>query len=130
MMLRKALTPRGLQCEYRSMDAVAAVEMFGEAWASHDLERTLSLITEDCVFDATGPAPDGTRSVGRAAIRDAWGPIFADSTSLFEVESTFVLGDHVVQQWRYSWADGHVRGIDLFRVEGNLIAEKHSYVKG
>jgi uncharacterized protein (TIGR02246 family) len=112
------------------MDALAVVETFGEAWASHDLERTLSLITDDCVFDATGPAPDGIRSVGRAAIRDAWAPIFEDASSLFEVESTFVLGDHVVQQWRYSWGDGHVRGIDLFRVEGNLVAEKHSYVKG
>ena len=112
------------------MDALAVVEVFGEAWVNHDLERVLTLITDDCVFDATGPAPDGTRSEGRAAIRAAWAAIFEDSSSHFEVESTFVFDDRVVQQWRYSWADGHVRGVDLFRVEGNLVAEKHSYVKG
>jgi len=35
-----------------------------------------------------------------------------------------------VSRWRYDWADGHVRGIDVFRVEGTLVAEKASYVKG
>ena len=112
------------------MDAQAVVAMFGEAWVNHDLEGVLNLITDDCVFDATGPAPDGTRSVGRVEIRAAWAPIFEDASSLFEVESTVALDDYVVQQWRYSWSDGHVRGIDLFRVEGDLVAEKHSYVKG
>ena len=112
------------------MNAVDVVERFGSTWAEHDLETALSMLTDDSVFEATGPAPDGARAEGRAAIRMAWAPIFEDTSSHFEVESTFVFDDHVVQQWRYSWADGHVRGIDLFRVEGNLVAEKHSYVKG
>lgn len=44
-----------------SMDesALAVVEAFGEAWASHDLEASLALVTNDCVFDATEPAPEG-----------------------------------------------------------------------
>jgi hypothetical protein len=36
-------------------------------------------------------------------------------------------------QWRYDWsgaAPGHVRGVDLFRVQNGLVAEKVSYVKG
>jgi hypothetical protein len=36
----------------------------------------------------------------------------------------------VVQRWRYSWDSGHVRGVDLFKVRGEQIAEKLSYVKG
>ena len=36
----------------------------------------------------------------------------------------------VVQRWRYSWVDGHVRGIDVFRVRDGLVSEKLSYVKG
>ncbi|MGZ4675260.1 MAG: nuclear transport factor 2 family protein [Acidimicrobiia bacterium] len=110
--------------------AVDVVAEFGAAWADHDLERALALVTDDCVFDATGPAPDGTRHVGKEALRAAWTPIFADTASCFDEEATFAAGDRVVQQWRYSWADGHVRGVDLFRIRDGLVAEKLSYVKG
>ena len=96
------------------------------------------MITEDCVFDATGPAPDGTRHVGKDAIRKAWQGIFDDPSSRFDAEETFaagegagdVAGDRVVQLWRYSWSGGHVRGIDVFRVRDGRVAEKLSYVKG
>ena len=106
------------------------MEKFGLAWAEHDLEATLALVTEDCVFDSTGPAPDGERHVGRDAIRRAWQPIFDDSDARFEPEETFWAGDRVVQMWRYSWGNGHVRGIDVFRVSDGKVAEKLSYVKG
>jgi hypothetical protein len=38
-------------------------------------------------------------------------------------------------RWTYHWTDpsgtpGHVRGVDLYRLEDGLIAEKLSYVKG
>ena len=112
------------------MDALKVVEAFGAAWAAHDLDAALAMVTEDCVFDATGPAPDGTRCVGRDAIRAAWQPIFDDAASGFEEEETFAAGDRVVQRWRYSWNGGHIRGVDVFRVEGGAVAEKLSYVKG
>ena len=60
----------------------------------------------------------------------AWQPIFDDGDALFETEETFSMGDRVVQRWRYSWAGGHVRGIDVFRTQGGLVSEKLSYVKG
>jgi ketosteroid isomerase-like protein len=112
------------------LDALAVVDSFGAAWAEHDLEATLELVTDDCVFDSTGPAPDGVRNVGRDAVRRAWQPIFDDSNARFEVEDVFCANDRVVQLWRYTWADGHVRGIDVFRVRGGKVAEKLSYVKG
>lgn len=111
-------------------EPVALVEAFGAAWADHDLERALSYLSDECVFDATGPAPDGTRHEGREQIRAAWKPIFDDSSSKFEPEETFGAGDRVVQRWRYSWEGGHVRGVDLFKVTGDQIIEKLSYVKG
>ena len=47
------------------------------------------------------------------------------------VEDSFVAGDdRLVQQWRYDWADGHIRGIDVFVVRDGLVAEKLAYVKG
>lgn len=112
------------------MNPRQVVDKFGAAWAAHDLDLVLSMLTDDCVFDATGPAPDGTRCVGRDAIRDAWKPIFDDATSTFEVELTIDAGDHVIGLWRYSWTDGHVRGVDVFHVRDGLVAEKLSYVKG
>jgi ketosteroid isomerase-like protein len=112
------------------MDALKVVEAFGEVWGAHDLDAALDMLSDDCVFDATGPTPDGTRCVGREAIRAAWQPIFADKDSRFEEEEIFVAGDRVVQRWRYSWNGGHVRGVDVFRVTDGLIAEKLSYVKG
>jgi ketosteroid isomerase-like protein len=112
------------------VDPRQLVEAFGAAWADHDLDAAVSFLSDDCVFDATGPAPDGARSVGPDEIRQAWKAIFDDASSKFEAEETVACGDRVIQQWRYSWADGHVRGVDLFKVRGDRITEKLSYVKG
>jgi ketosteroid isomerase-like protein len=111
-------------------DPVAVVERFGAAWAAHDLDAALAMLAPECVFDATGPAPDGAVSKGHEEIRTAWQPIFDDTASRFEAEETFAAGDRVVQRWRYEWDGGHVRGVDVFRVRDGKVAEKLSYVKG
>jgi len=111
-------------------EATAIVEAFGEAWNSHDLEAALAMTTEDCVFESTGPAPDGERHVGREAVRAAWEPVFDDPNSHFDVEDRIVAGGTVVQRWRYDWGAGHIRGIDVIVVRDGLIAQKLSYVKG
>ena len=112
------------------MEPVEVVEAFGAAWAEHDLDAVMGLVSDDCVFDATGPAPDGMRYEGRGTVRQAWQAIFSDPSSRFEAEETFAAGDRVVQLWRYSWEGGHVRGVDVFRVRSGKVAEKLSYVKG
>ena len=116
------------QTEHHS--PLAVVDAFGEAWGAHNLEATLALITDDCIFESTGPAPDGVRHTGIDAIRAAWRDIFDDAGSLFEAEETIVAGDRVVQRWRYTWDGGHVRGVDVFKVRDGKVAEKFSYVKG
>jgi ketosteroid isomerase-like protein len=112
------------------MEPLDVVQEFGAAWADHDLDAALAMLSDDCVFDATGPAPDGTRCVGIDAILAAWAPIFDDPNSRFEEEEIFDAGDRVVQRWRYSFEGGHIRGVDLFRVQDGKVAEKLSYVKG
>jgi SnoaL-like domain len=67
---------------------------------------------------------------GRDAIRLAWQPIFDDVHAVFEAEETFAMADRVVQRWRYAWFDGHIRGVDVFRIRDGLVCEKLSYVKG
>ncbi len=119
-----------MQHSEETVDPLRVVAVFGAAWADHDLDAAVGMVTDDCVFDATGPAPDGTRCVGPDAIRAAWRPIFDDSASRFEEEETFAADDRVVQRWRYSWDGGHIRGVDVFRIRGGKVAEKLSYVKG
>ena len=112
------------------VNPLEVVAAFGAAWTNHDLDAAIALITEDCLFDNTDPAPDGTAYVGRVAIRKAWAPIFEDVTSRFDPEETFAAGDRVIQLWRYTWSGGHVRGIDVIRIRDGKVAEKLSYVKG
>lgn len=111
-------------------ESLEVIKAFGDAWSDHDLEAAMSFLTEDCLFDGTGPAPDGRAHLGHDAIREAWRPIFDDALSRFETEETLCAGEHVVQLWRYSWDGGHVRGIDVFKIRGDKISEKRSYVKG
>ena len=110
--------------------ALAAVEAFGRAFDTRDVDAIMATMTADCVFVDTGP-PDGRRHVGAAAVRSAWAALFAASPeAVFTVEESLVCGDRVVQLWRYDFAGGHVRGIDVFTVRDGLVAEKQSYVKG
>jgi ketosteroid isomerase-like protein len=108
----------------------AAVARFDAAFARGDLDGVLAAVTDDCVFESTAP-PVGERYVGRAAVHSAWAEFFAGARGAqFETEEQIVCGDRLVARWRYTWADGHVRGVDVFRVRDGLVAEKLAYVKG
>lgn len=76
------------------------------------------------------PPPDGERFVGREQVRRAWEPIFADHEAGFTVEDSVVADSHLVQRWRYDWADGHVRGVDVITVHDGRVTAKLAYVKG
>jgi ketosteroid isomerase-like protein len=111
------------------------VEGFNEAINRHDVDATMSWMTEDCVFENTRPAPDGTRLVGQSAVRAFWDEFFRRSPQAhFAAEELITSGDRCVVRWVYTWvrdgAPGHVRGVDVFRVRDGKVAEKLSYVKG
>jgi ketosteroid isomerase-like protein len=112
-------------------DTLAVIERFNEAFNTHDVDAVMALMTDDVVFESTGPGPDGVRHEGAAAVRAVWEDLFAASpTARFEAEEIVVAGDRATVPWRYDWGDGHVRGIDLFRVRDGRVCEKFSYVKG
>jgi ketosteroid isomerase-like protein len=111
-------------------DVRELLDRFNQAWGDHDLDAALALCTDDCVFESTGPAPDGERYEGKDAVRAAWKPVFDDARASFDAEDAFPAGDRYVQLWRYDWGDGHVRGVDVFRLRDGKVAEKFSYVKG
>jgi ketosteroid isomerase-like protein len=114
---------------------IDAVRRFDEAFGRHDVEAVMAAMTDDCVFENTYPPPDGQRHVGSAAVRAAWEDFFRSSPGArFETEESFASGDRCVVRWRYGWrnaeGEGHIRGVDLFRVRDGKVAEKLSYVKG
>lgn len=106
------------------------VDRFNAAWNGHDLDAALEMVSDDCVFESTSPPPDGERCTGKAAIRAAWKPIFDDTASHFTTEDSFAAGPRVAVRWRYDWAGGHVRGVDVFTVRDGKVTEKLAYVKG
>ncbi|HEU0293375.1 MAG TPA: nuclear transport factor 2 family protein [Anaerolineales bacterium] len=117
--------------------AMRVVLEFNEAFNRHDVPGMMQLMTEDCVFENTDPAPDGTRYSGKEAVTRFWQDFFRESPKAhIEIEEVFGLGNQrCVMRWRYEWVDaagqkGHVRGVDIFQVRDGFISEKLSYVKG
>jgi ketosteroid isomerase-like protein len=119
-------TPGGPSAQH-ALDAVAR---FQKAFDAQDVDAIMAAMTPDCVFEDTSP-PDGTRLVGADAVRAAWTTLFTGSPDgVFSTEEVIAAGDRVVARWRYTWGDGHVRGVDVFTVRDGLVAEKLAYVKG
>ncbi|WP_350281017.1 TIGR03086 family metal-binding protein [Kribbella sp. HUAS MG21] len=116
--------------------ADGVVARFNAAFDRADLDAIMDLVTEDCVWESTSPAPDGVRFEGAATVREEWAKLFEGTADPhFETEETVVLGDRAVVRWRYSWGEegggrGHVRGVDVLRLRDGKVAEKLSYVKG
>jgi predicted SnoaL-like aldol condensation-catalyzing enzyme len=109
---------------------------FNEAFNRHDVVGMMKLMSEDCVFENTDPAPDGTRYVGKEAVTQFWQDFFRESPHAhIDIEEIFGLGRRCIMRWKYTWVDkagqpGHVRGVDIFNERDGLLSEKLSYVKG
>jgi predicted SnoaL-like aldol condensation-catalyzing enzyme len=112
------------------------VMAFNEAFNRHDVAGMMQLMSDDCIFENTTPAPDGTVYSGKETVTQFWQEFFhASPQAHIEIEEVFGLGLRCVMRWRYEWVDesgerGHVRGVDIFRLKDGLISEKLSYVKG
>ena len=109
---------------------------FNEAFNRHEVAGMMRLMSDDCVFENTAPAPDGVVYSGQEAVTRFWQDFFRESPQAhIDIEEIFGFGERCVMRWMYSWVDaegqkGHVRGVDVFRVRSGLIREKLSYVKG
>jgi predicted SnoaL-like aldol condensation-catalyzing enzyme len=107
-----------------------------EAFNRHDVAEMMRLMSEDCLFETTEPAPDGAVYSGKEAAARYWRNFFLESPQAhIEIEEIIGFGFRCVLRWRYEWIDaagtkGHVRGVDIYKVKDGLISEKRSYVKG
>ena len=111
--------------------AIRLVLKFNEAFNRHDVSGMMQLMSEDCVFENTAPAPDGTLYSGKETVTRFWQDFFRESPRAhIDIEEIFGMGNRCIMRWKYSWGEGRVRGVDIFKVEESLITEKLSYVKG
>lgn len=108
------------------------IDRFNHAFVDRDPAALTDLIADDCVMEASQPAPDGERYEGRAACLAYWQALAADRTARFEPEDVTVAGEHAIIRWRYRFGDGpadSVRGVNLMRVRDGLIVEALGYSK-
>jgi ketosteroid isomerase-like protein len=117
------------------IDTVDLVERFNNETNRRDVDAMMALTGQNIVFESTAP-PDGERFEGQVAVRACWEEFFRSSPNAkFEAEELIGSGDRCTVRWRYVFDEdrpdeGHVRGVDVFRVANGKIVEKLAYVKG
>jgi ketosteroid isomerase-like protein len=120
---------------YMDEDIARVVDAFNEATNRHDIDAMLALVSDDIMFESTAP-PDGERLVGKTSVRAVWEGIFRDSPNArVDTEELIVCGDRCIALLRYVFDHnnpdrGHVRAVDVLRLDRGKIIEKCSYVKG
>ena len=115
---------------------LSLLDRFADAWNRHDLDALMSVMTDDCVFQASaGPDVDGQRSEGKTAVRAAYAAVFqAFPDAQWTQPRHFIAGDRGVSEWTFigTRTDGtrvEVNGCDLFTFRNGAIAVKNSYRK-
>ena len=112
------------------------LQAFADAWNRHDVDALMSMMTTDCVFEASGgTAVDGERHEGQQAVRAAYIAVFEQFPDAHWGQARhFVTGDRGVSEWIFTGTmkDGRrveVTGCDLFTFRNCKIAIKNSFRK-
>jgi steroid delta-isomerase-like uncharacterized protein len=112
------------------------LERFADAWNRHDLDALMSMMTDDCVFEASaGPDVNGQRSEGKQAVRAAYAAVFETFPDAHWANARHLIaGNRGVSEWTFTGTrkDGtrvEVTGCDLFTFRDGKIALKNSYRK-
>ena len=81
-------------------ELLALLGRFADAWNRHDLDALMSMMTNDCVFEASGgPQVDGQRSEGTQAVRVAYAAVFeVFSDAHWANARRFIVGDRGVSE--------------------------------
>jgi ketosteroid isomerase-like protein len=101
--------------------ATKFLDAFADAWNRHDVDRLMTFMDDDCVFEASaGPEVCGTRYEGRDQVRNRYAEVFATFPDARWAGARHVIsGNRGVSEWTFSGtrADGtrvEVTGCDLY----------------
>ena len=77
----------------RLESAIRVVLEFNEAFNRHDVTGMMQLMSDDCVFENTAPAPDGAVYSGKEVVTRFWQDLFRELPhGHIEIEDIFGLG--------------------------------------
>ena len=118
---------------YRRSQLRDLVVQFTDAFNRDDLNGVMAYFADDAIYDEF----NGTRSVGKAAIRAAFAPQFRGDfgTIRFLTEDLFVDADSgkALIRWRCTLQgeriNGQWHGLDILHFVDGLVTEKHTYAK-
>ncbi len=112
------------------------LQSFVDAFNAHDLNAIMSLMTDDCVFEASaGPDMDGEKHSGKEEVRKAFENVFATfPDAQWRNPKHFISGNRGFSEWIFTGTktDGtrvEVTGCDLFTFRDGKIVVKNSYRK-
>jgi steroid delta-isomerase-like uncharacterized protein len=112
------------------------LDAFAMAWNQHDTDAILSMMTDDCVFEASrGLVAKGTVYTGQDQVRRGVEEVFRTfPDARWNEPKHFIAGDRGVSEWIFSatGSDGarvEVQGCDVFTFRDGKIAVKNSYRK-
>ena len=115
---------------------ITLLDRFADAWNRHDLDALMSMMADDCVFDASaGSEVNGQRNEGPVSVRAAYAAVFDMFPDAHWGNARhFVVGDRGVSEWTFTGTrkDGtrvEVTGCDLFTFRDGKIGIKNSYRK-
>ena len=116
--------------------SISFLDDFARAWNRHDTDTILSMMSEDCVFEASrGPDVKGTIYTGQSEIRRGIEEVFATfPDARWNGPRHFIAGNRGVSEWVFTATglDGtriEVQGCDVFTFLDGKIAVKNSYRK-
>ena len=111
------------------------LDAFADAWNRHDTDAILSMMTSECVFEASrGPDVKGTVYTGQEEVRRGVEEVFSSFPDAQWNEPThFIAGDRGISEWVFTGTGPsgrvEVQGCDVFTFRGGKIAVKNSYRK-
>jgi ketosteroid isomerase-like protein len=112
------------------------LQSFADAFNAHDLDRIMSHMTDDCVFQASaGPDMDGEKFSGLSEVRKAFEIVFKTFPDAHWGNARhFISGNRGFSEWVFTGTKPggtkvEVTGCDLFTFRDGKIAIKNSYRK-
>ena len=115
---------------------IAILDGFASAFNAHDVDKIMSYMTDDCIFEASaGPDVDGEKFVGKEAVKKAFDEVFKNYPDAKWINPQhFISGNRAVSEWTFTGTrtDGskvEVTGCDLFTFRNGKIYIKNSYRK-
>jgi ketosteroid isomerase-like protein len=123
-------------CQPEKPIKIEDLQAYADAWNAHDIDRIMSFMAPDCVFETGGGSEKhGTRHRGYEEVKARFIEVWTDFPDVrFENPRHFVRGDRGCSEWTFvaTRADGtilEIDGCDLFTFIDDKIQLKNSYIK-